>query len=89
MLKVYDVECNKCGHIEEQYSEDDTSFSDCEKCGGIMTRTFTKFNFKLIYNNKTDICGWGAHNYDRSQYWDNVKAARERGEDAKSPNCKY
>jgi predicted nucleic acid-binding Zn ribbon protein len=56
MLRVYDVECRKCGHIEEQYTEDDTDFTDCEKCGGVMNRIYTKFNYKLIYNNKTDMC---------------------------------
>jgi hypothetical protein len=55
----------------------------------VMNRIYTKFNYKLIYNNKTDMCSWGIDGYASSQYWKNIKEARERGEDVKSPGCKY
>jgi hypothetical protein len=34
-------------------------------------------NFKLVYNNKTDMVSWGAEGYARSQYWDAVKKQKE------------
>jgi hypothetical protein len=40
-------------------------------------------NFKLIYNNKKDVCAWSDNNYETSQYWSKVKEARERGENVK------
>lgn len=82
MIILYDTECKKCGNIEEQYIENG-SFLPCSKCGGEIRRIFSKFNFKLIYNNKTDVCAWGDNNYETSQYWSKVKEARERGEKVK------
>ena len=89
MLKIYDCECQGCGNIEERISEDGVNFDPCSNCGEEMKRIFTSFNFRLKYNNKTDVCSWGNHGYETSQYWKDVKEARARGENVKSASCKY
>lgn len=89
MFKIYDTECTSCGEIIEQTIEDNEEIGNCPICGGDMKRIFTTMNFKLLYNNKTDVCGWAAHGYEESQYYKNVKEARARGENVKSPDDKY
>ena len=84
MYKVYDVECEECGKIQEQWidsSDDKLFFDDCEDCGGKTKRIFSKFSFKLLYDNKKDTVGWSFNNYERSRYWDDVKKEREKGKD--------
>lgn len=88
MLKYYDVKCTECGNIEEQLISNGNKFYKCSKCGGEVKRVFTTFNYKLVYNNKKDICGWSFNNYDRSRYWDEVKSERAKGRDVKPANEK-
>lgn len=78
MLKVFDTKCEDCGQVIEQYVEDGNQFKRCPVCNGLMVRLFTTMNYKLVYNNKTDVCGWACHNYESSQYWSMVKEAEER-----------
>lgn len=68
MLKIYDTECKECGQIIEQAVENGEQFSDCPICGGEMVKIFTTMNFKLVYDNKKDICSWGDWGYQTSQY---------------------
>lgn len=86
MKRLYDSECVKCNHILEQFAENEDSFILCPLCGHKMKRLFSKMSFKLIYDNKKDMCAWGDNNYETSQYWSKVKEARERGEDVKAVN---
>ncbi|MFW6014978.1 MAG: hypothetical protein ACOCRK_00915 [bacterium] len=67
MLKYYDTICEECGKTKEQLIESTDKFEKCE-CGGKMKRCYTKFTFKLKYDNKKDICGWSCHGYERSRY---------------------
>lgn len=83
MLKLYDTECKECGQRIEQYKEDNESFDNCPVCSEEMTRVFTTFNYRLVYNNKKDVCGWADNHYQSSQYWKNVKQQREQGYDVK------
>lgn len=83
MSPIYDFVCPVCG--EEEYDVL-CKFDDeihCWDCDGIMERVCNCTNFQLKYNNKTDICDWEGNS---SQYWKDVKAARERGEDVKGWN---
>lgn len=89
MLKSYDTECVDCKEMIEQFVEDLSELKSCPICGGDTKRIFTSMNYKLIYNNKTDCCGWGAHNYESSQYWSQIRKMREKGHDVKSPDDKY
>jgi predicted nucleic acid-binding Zn ribbon protein len=68
MYKIFDVQCEECKKIEEIFIDDKEDFPTCSECEGEVKRIFTKFNFKLIYNNKTDMCAWGDNGYDSSQY---------------------
>lgn len=84
MLKYYDTECKRCGTIKE-ILVDNEKMPVCEECGGELKRLFTTFNFKLVYNNKTDCCAWGDNNYESSQYYRKIKEARAQGLDAHAP----
>lgn len=90
MLKIYDVICEDCGKIQEQWidtnKQDD--FDNCKFCGGKTKRTFTSFNFKLIYNNQKDSCGWAYNNYASSRYWDDVNKERSKGKNVRPYNEK-
>jgi putative FmdB family regulatory protein len=55
MIKIYDIECEDCKRVFESFVEDN-NFPTCPVCGGDTHRVFTTMNFKLIYNNKKDVC---------------------------------
>lgn len=82
-MPIFDCECKECGQITEQFLKTDEQPLECPVCKGETKRVFTKMTFKLVYNNKTDVCAWGADNYETSQYWSKVNEARDRGEDVK------
>lgn len=86
MFKTYDVQCQKCGYETEILIDDKEDFPSCGECGGEVKRIYTSMNFKLIYNNKTDMCSWGDHGYATSQYWSKIKEERAKGKDVKSPD---
>jgi putative FmdB family regulatory protein len=65
----------ECGVISERIVKyEDEDKQECPRCKKIMTK---QMNFKLVYNNKTDMVSWGAEGYARSQYWDAVKKQKE------------
>ena len=55
--KYFDVYCENCGKEKEVFQNSDEDFPLCETCNTKMKRLFSKFSFKLIYNNKKDVCG--------------------------------
>ena len=77
-MPIYDYIC-KCGVLSERLiRREDEDKQECPRCGKIMKKQFPNtMNFKLVYNNKTDMVSWGAEGYARSQYWDEVKKQRE------------
>jgi len=79
-MPIYDFVCPVCG--DEEYDIlckfDDEIY--CCDCGGTMERKCNCTHFKLNYNNKTDLCDWEGNS---SCYWNDVKAARARGEKVK------
>jgi ssDNA-binding Zn-finger/Zn-ribbon topoisomerase 1 len=70
-MPLHDFKCG-CGVISERITnQSDINNQECPKCGKIMKQQFPNtFNFKLIYNNKTDICDWAGNT---SMYWNDVK----------------
>ena len=85
MLKYFDVQCSGCSEIKEVLLDDGDPMPVCDECGSEMKRIFTSFNFKLIFNNKKDLCSWGDNNYETSQYYRKVNEARAQGYDAHAP----
>mgnify|MGYP006896949147 CR=1 FL=1 len=83
MLMLYDTKCKECGAEKEQCIDHRESFEKCPECGCEMQRIFTTMNYKLVYDNKRDICSWGDHGYATSQYWKKVKEERAKGNDVK------
>lgn len=93
MLKAYDMKCEECDFVKEFLIESKNgaivgNTPLCEKCGGTTKRIYSKFNFKLTYDNKKDTCGWSFNNYESSHYWDDLKKQRQEGKDVKPINDK-
>ena len=91
-MPLYDMYCKKCDNEEKDVllPVGDIYEYSCHECGNWkMNKICSCKSFKLVYNNKTDICAWGNENYESSQYWKLIKEAREKGENVKSPNDKY
>lgn len=83
---LYDYQCAKCEKVTELFVTRKESENPiyCPFCSVPMERLFPmKGSFKLVYNNKTDSCGWSCDNYESSQYWKAYKEAKERGENVK------
>jgi hypothetical protein len=82
-MPLYDVYCVDCKIIEEDiWLKVNEDVPSC-KCGGIRYRICNCHSFKLRYNPKIDTVGWSHDGYASSQYWKDVKAARDRGERVK------
>ena len=78
-MPIYDFECKECNKMEEVLCGVDDGFI-CPSCLKPMKKLCNCTHFKLTYNNKTDVCDWEGNS---SNYWNDVKAARERGEKVK------
>ena len=87
MLQLNDFECPTCGVLKELYI-DHTEKPVCDKCNTTMIKLFNNMRFELKYNPKTDVCAWGNEGYAASQYWRDVKKAREDGHKVKGANEK-
>lgn len=85
MLQLNDYECLNCANVEEHYVNIEEQVF-CSKCGGISKKLFTGMRFELKYNPKTDMCSWGNEGYSSSQYWKDVKKAKEDGHKVKGAN---
>lgn len=75
-MPLFDYRC-ECGFQEERIvRHDEIDSQNCDKCGATMHKLFPKdFNFKLVYNNQTDMCDWQGNT---SQYWNDVKKQKEK-----------
>lgn len=85
-MPLYDVYCTKCEEETEELMRLNDTPDRC-KCGGERKILVNCRNFKLVYDNKKDICGWGADNYATSQYWREYRKAKEEGRDVKPANA--
>jgi len=71
-----DLFCPDCGHIMVDVIFDsvhDKIEGECPKCKGTMKNMCHCGSFELKYDNKKDICGWSADNYNTSQYYRDSK----------------
>ena len=82
MSPIYDFFCEECGKEDEILCKMDENII-CPECGKLMQRKCNCTNFKLVYDNKKDCCDWQGNS---SNYWKDVKAARDRGEKVKGIN---
>lgn len=71
-MPLYDFYCEDC-EIKEEILIIKNEEVKCKKCGKLMKREFpNKTNFKLVYNNKTDVCDWQGNTsqYHRKDVFD-------------------
>ena len=83
-MPIFDFMCTGCsGHDERLFFPgEEIEEQKCEECGNIMYKLPPLSNFKLVYNNKTDMCDWDGN---RSKYWDSYKAQKAAGKDVRIP----
>jgi putative FmdB family regulatory protein len=77
MSPIYDVICDKCKEVKEEWLKMDEEPEDCHHCSH-PRKKMPGGHFKLVYNPQRDICSWGFEGYASSQYWNGVKEAKER-----------
>lgn len=84
-MPIFEYRCTECDNVDErlEFGKEIDEKHYCSKCNGESKRIVSKNRFKLVYNNKTDMCSWGSEGYASSQYWRDYKAAKERGENVK------
>ena len=85
-MPIYEYICKDCEVLDEriEFGEEIDAPHPCPECGKEMSRMIpSKMSFKLVYNNKTDICSWGHEGYESSRYWDAYKKAKAEGKDVK------
>lgn len=83
-IPVYEYKCEECRKIIEriEFGDEIDTPHPCPECGKEMERCFpSKMTFKLISNNKTDVCGWSHDGYQTNRYWDDVNKERAKGKD--------
>ena len=75
-MPLYDYQCNSCKSKEERLVFSCYDSQICSECGAMLQRQFSPQGqkFKLVYNNKTDMCDWSGNT---SRYWDDVNKQKE------------
>ena len=80
-MPIYDCYCPECDNIKEDIIlKINEECPKCSKCKTQMKRICNCTSFKLIYNNKTDMCDW---NGNRSQYWDEYNKQKAQGKNVR------
>jgi len=67
-----DLYCPNCNNFKKDVifnSISDKITEKCEKCETLMINYCSCGSFELKYDNKKDVCGWSADNYNSSQYY--------------------
>lgn len=83
-MPLFDIECKVCGKVQEDvWLKVNESPPECSECSVEMQKIINCRHFKLLYDPKKDSCSWAFDGYNSSQYWKDVKAARDRGEKVK------
>jgi len=73
-MPLYDTICPVCNVIEEDlFLKMNERVPVCPTCGKERHKICNCKHFKLVYNNKTDICAWGNENYNSTQRYRYVK----------------
>ena len=81
-MPVFDYVCDTCDkHTELLVIHNEEVNEKCE-CGGHLYRLPSAPYFKLVYNNKTDMCDWDGNT---SRYWDEYKKQKEEGKNVRVP----
>lgn len=71
-MPLYDVNCPCCNETEEVMLKVNEEIPECPKCKVERVKVCNCTHFKLMYNNKTDICAWSDQGYASSQYYRHV-----------------
>lgn len=85
-MPLYEYRCDNCRKIIEsiEFGKEIDRPHPCPECGEEMERCFpSKMTFRLVSNNKTDVCGWSWDGYDTNRYWNDVDKERAKGNDVR------
>jgi len=68
---LVDLFCPDCDNNQiDVFIDTSIPLPDCDKCGVMMKKSIGPINFKLVYNNRTDMCDWDGNT---TRYWDDIK----------------
>lgn len=82
-MPLLDLICTKCGNeVIDVWLKANENPGICKLCKGALAR-IPGGHFKLVYNNKTDMCDWSGNT---SMYWNEVKKQRAEGKNVKGAN---
>ena len=88
-MPIYNVKCKECGKEEEIITLRISEKINRCKCGGkrkILAPSGKSPSFKLIFDNKKDICDWDG---GRSRYFDDYKKQKSEGKDVRIDELDY
>jgi putative FmdB family regulatory protein len=84
MMPLFEYECPKCKAFFEWIAK----FDEVVKCplcfdvDAVKVFPTSSPSFKLVYNNKTDMCDWDGNT---SQYWTKYKEMKAEGKKPRIP----
>lgn len=84
-MPLYDYECEDCSLKEEHFESFDCKDERfCPICNQKMRRLFpNKTSFKLVYNNKKDVCDWSGNT---TQYYRTYNEMKSQGKNVDLPD---
>ena len=85
-MPIFDYYCALCGKEELYVFGNYEDIVTCSNCNEQMKPKCNCAHFKLIYNNKTQSCGWSFDGYATNRYWDEYKKQRAEGKKVKPCN---
>ena len=83
-MPIWNFICGECDECDERifFPGEEVGTQLCKRCGGIVYKLPSLSNFKLIYNNKKDVCDWSGNS---SRYWDQYKKDKAEGKNVRIP----
>lgn len=86
-MPIYDIICKDCGmeKIDVILGINEKVKEVCPKCSKKMERVCNCKSFELVYNNRTQSCGWSKDDYSTNQYWTKYNEAKANGESVRIP----
>ena len=80
-MPIFDLYCKYCGYEKGDVILKVNEFNgDCPSCDYPLERAANTKSFKLLYDNKKDICDWDGN---RSTYYDEYNRQKAEGKDVR------
>ena len=85
MVDLFCPECDK--RVIDEFVDNNLPMPMCDVCNVEMKKLVShQMTFKLVYDNRRDSCGWSNDGYASSQYWKDIKKAKDEGKKVEEPH---